>query len=149
MEKRAQKLQQSLEMVMLRLRDSIVFQGVEIETPAGVESLTVEGPNGLLADTGKHFSFSELAAYISRQMTDAETGSIRFHERGALVTIEVLANDVRLKMSTATAPSHLQPVETGTRQQFIKVEEARELLQALDIASPEGKVRADRRRKYY
>jgi len=54
-----------------------------------------------------------------------------------------------MTFSTLETPAHQQPVESGTRQQFVKVDEALELLQALEIVSPQGKVRADRRRKYY
>lgn len=151
MDKRAQKLRQSLQMVMLRLSDSEVLQRVEVETPKGVEVFKAEAatPNTLRSEGGRQLPLNELPRFLAEIMEGVEKGSIRFVERGTLLTLAVLAQDVRLSMSTLAAPVHQQPVETGTRQQFIKVGEALELLQALEIASPEGKVRADRRRKYY
>ncbi len=151
MDKHAQKLSQYLQMVMLRLSDSDILQRVEVETPKGVEVFKVEAaqPNMLRSEGGRQLPFVELPRCLEEIMQAAEKGSIRFVERGTLVTLAVLPNDVKLSMSTLASPVHQQPVETGTRQQFIKVQEALELLQALEIASPEGKVRADRRRKYY
>ncbi|MDD4657698.1 MAG: SAM-dependent methyltransferase [Eubacteriales bacterium] len=151
MDKRAQKLRQSLQMVMLRLSDSEVLQRVEVETPKGVEVFKAEAatPSTLRSEGGRQLPLNELPRFLAEIMEGVEKGSIRFVERGTLLTLAVLAQDVRLSMSTLAAPVHQQPVETGTRQQFIKVGEALELLQALEIASPEGKVRADRRRKYY
>lgn len=151
MDKRAQKLRQSLQMVMLRLSDSEVLQRVEVETPKGVEVFKAEAatPNTLRSEGGRQLPLNELPRFLAEIMEGVEKGSIRFVERGTLLTLAVLAQDVKLSMSTLEAPVHQQPVETGTRQQFIKVGEALELLQALEIASPEGKVRADRRRKYY
>lgn len=151
MDKRAQKLRHSLQMVMLRLSDSEVLQRVEVETPKGVEVFKAEAatPNTLRSEGGRQLPLNELPRFLAEIMEGVEKGSIRFVERGTLLTLAVLAQDVRLSMSTLAAPVYQQPVETGTRQQFIKVGEALELLQALEIASPEGKVRADRRRKYY
>lgn len=151
MDKREEKLRRSLQMVMLRLTDNEVLQRVEIETPKGDQFFATDplDPQVLHSDQGTQLSLGELPGFLAGVMANAERGYIRFIERGTLVTVAVLANDVKLSLSTLTSPLHQRPAETGTRQQFIKVEEALELLQALGIASPEGKVRADRRRKFY
>ena len=151
MDKRAQKLRQYLQLVMLRLRDSQDLQRVEVETPKGVEIFKAEAAqtNMLRSDRGRQLLLAELPGILAEIMRGVEKGNIHFVQRGTLVTLTVLAQAVKLSMSTYAAPVHQQMVETGTRQQFIKVGEALELLQALEIASPEGKVRADRRRKYY
>lgn len=151
MDKREEKLRRSLQMVMLRLTDNEVLQRVEIETPKGDQFFATDplDPQVLHSDQGTQLSLGELPGFLAGVMANAERGYIRFIERGTLVTVAVLANDVKLSLSTLTSPLHQRPAETGTRQQFIKVEEALELLQALGIASPKGKVRADRRRKFY
>jgi hypothetical protein len=151
MDKRAEKLRRSLQMVMLRLKDNEVLQRVEIETLNEEQVFVADplDPQILRSEQGIQLSLEELPGFLAGVMANAERGGIRFIERGTLVTVAVIANDVRLSLSTLTPPLHHRPVETGTRQQFIKVEEALELLQALGIASPEGKVRADRRRKFY
>ena len=150
-EKRTSKLRQTLQMVMLRLKDSEVLQRVEIQINDRVETLQAqpESPD-LLDNKGKKLPLHQLPAYIQERLTGVSRASIRFVERGTLVTIDLLANDVRMSFSTldTPAPTHQQPV-AGTRQQFVKIDEAMELLQALEIASPDGKVRADRRRKFY
>lgn len=150
MDKRGQKLRQSVQMVLLRLQDNEAFQRVEIETPTEAQVFVLDplNPRVLRSQQGKQLSPSDLPEYLAAVMARAERGSIRFVERGTLVTVTLLPNDVKLSLSTLDAV-HQRPAESGTRQQFIRVEEALELLQALGIASPEGKVRADRRRKLY
>jgi SAM-dependent methyltransferase len=152
MDKRPKKIEQALELVMLRLRDSEYLQRVEIDAKDQVQVLRVESeePGMLCSEGGRRLPLAELPRFLAEVLQGIDRARVRFVERGTLVTMEILASEVKLSISTlADAPGHQQPVESGTRQQFIKAEEARELLQVLGIVSPEGKVRADRRRKYY
>lgn len=144
------KIGQSLQMVMLRLKSSQVLQRVEIDSPAGTEKYWVDAssPDLLRGEGGRRLALEELPAYLERALAGAKRGEVRFVERGALVTLALRGGEVKLSLNTQDLP-HQEQAETGTRQQFIKVAEALDLLQALDIASPEGKVRADRRRKFY
>jgi hypothetical protein len=150
-EKRTQKLRQTLQMVMLRLRDNDVLQRVEIQVNDQGEAWQVQPDGKLIDQRGKELLLKDFSTVIETRLTGVQRATVRLVERGTLVTIELLANDVKLGFSTLDTPvtTHHQPVESGTRQQFVKIDEAMELLQALEIASPEGKVRADRRRKYY
>lgn len=152
MDKRGKKLHQTIEMAMLRLKDNDLLQQVEIK--AGQRELVLkvdpEQPT-MLQGGGARVALPELPEYLVAQVFTEARASIRFVERGTTVILDLLSNDVKMSISTQEAPAalHQQPVEYGTRQQFIKADEAMELLQALEIASPHGKVRADRRRKYY
>lgn len=151
MDKRTEKLRQSLALMVLRLKDNQLLQRIEIETPRGGNELSVSAgcPGLLRTDGGKEVPLEALAGYLERELQGTEKAWVRFVERGALVTLKVRGQEVTLNFSTLDSPLHQLPAESGTRQHFIKVREALPLLQALDIASPEGKVRADRRRKYY
>lgn len=148
MERRGSKLRQCLALVMARLGDGQGLQRVEIESPAATEVLIVEGDQ-LQGAGGKKLPLPALPLYLEELFNEADKGTIRFVERGTLLTIAIKGREATLAISTLDAPRHQQPVETGTRQNFIKVGEALELLQALAIASPAGKVRADKRRKFY
>lgn len=148
---RENKLRQSIEMVMLRLKGKDLLQHVEIKLGDCSHTLKVmaEAPEVLQTEQGTKVPLAELPRYLEQLCTGAERGSIRFMERGAVVTLDLLGGDVKLGISTLDTPVHQGLVESGTRQQFIKAQEAMELLQALDIAAPQGKIRADRRRKFY
>ena len=67
MDKRAEKLRQCLQMVMLRLRDSQELQRVEVETPKGVEVLKPEAaePNMLRSDWGRQLPLAELSSILA------------------------------------------------------------------------------------
>lgn len=150
MEKRNAKLQQVLQMAMLRLRKDTLLR-VELET----EEKRLEyrpdpqQPEILRSEDGARVALAGLGKQLAQLMADKPRAVVRFVERGRLISIDLLPRDVKLAVSTLDKPScHLRP-EYGTRQEFIRVEEARHLLQALDLVSPEGKVRADRRRKFY
>ncbi len=152
MDKRGNKLHKTLQLVMLRIQDSDNLQRVEIK--AGDISLVLKvDPDQpqVLQSGGTKAPLRDLPTYLATMVQKEARGSIRFVQRGALVTVELYPRDVKMSISTLDDPAtgHQHPVEYGTRQQFIQAHEARELLQALEIASPEGKVRADRRRKYY
>lgn len=148
MDRRENKLRQSLVLVMARLGDSQGLQRVEIERAEEIEVLTV-GEDQLQSTRGNKVPLKELPLYLEELFTGAAKGSIRFIERGAVLTLSIKGGEVSLAINTQDSPCHQQPVETGTRQNFIKVREALNLLQALAIASPDGKVRADKRRKFY
>lgn len=117
MDKREEKLRRSLQMVMLRLTDNEVLQRVEIETPKGDQFFATDplDPQVLHSDQGTQLSLGELPGFLAGVMANAERGYIRFIERGTLVTVAVLANDVKLSLSTLTSPLHQRPAETGTR----------------------------------
>lgn len=148
---RTTKLRRTLDMAMLRLQGSDTLLRVEIVLGDKVYILQVlpDAPDTLVSEQGTKMPLDQVPQYLEQLVGETDRGSIRFVERGTIVTLDILGNDVKMSMSTMEAPVHQQPVETGTRQQFIKAGEAMDLLQALEIASPEGKVRADRRRKYY
>lgn len=152
MDKRGKKLHRTLQMAMLRLQDSTVLQRVEVT--AGQRSLVLkvdaDQPHVLQGGEAR-VQLKDLPAYLMAQVEAEPRASIHFVERGTQVNIELFPGDVKMSISTLDTPEvqHQQPVEFGTRQHFIQAGEAMELLQALGIASPEGKVRADRRRKYY
>lgn len=149
MDKRGKKLEQTIQMVMLRLQDK-ELQRVEVQANDKKIVLKAQADPEILAGEGQQVSLAELPGYLVKSMTGVGRGLIQFVERGTVVNLDVLAKDVKMSISTLETPGgHQQPIEYGTRQQFIKIDEAMELLQALEIASPEGKVRADRRRKYY
>lgn len=151
MDKRQIKIQRTLQMAMLRLQDSTALQRVEVE--AGQRSLVLKvdpAQPQTLQGEGIRVQLKDLPAYLLAQVEAEPRAGIRFLERGTQVNIELYPGDVKMNISTLDSPAdHHQPVEFGTRQQFIQAGEAMELLQALGIASSEGKVRADRRRKYY
>lgn len=152
MDKRGNKLHKTLQLVMLRIQDSDNLQRVEIK--AGDLSLVLKvDPDQpqVLQSGGTKVALRDLPTYLATMVQKEARGSIRFVQRGALVTVELFPRDVKMSISTLDDPAtgHQHPVEYGARQQFIQAHEAMELLQALEIASPEGKVRADRRRKYY
>lgn len=148
---RTTKIRRTLDMAMLRLQGSDTLLRVEIVLGDKVYILQVlpDAPDTLVSEQGTKMPLDQVPQYLEQLVGETDRGSIRFVERGTIVTLDILGNDVKMSMSTMEAPVHQQPVETGTRQQFIKAGEAMDLLQALEIASPEGKVRADRRRKYY
>lgn len=149
MNRRRNKINQCLALVMARLGTGAGLQRVEVETPDGISVLTVTGET-LKGAAGHQLPLAGLAAYLVNTFEGVKKGGVRFVERGVLVTVVVTENDATLTISTQDSGDHCQrQVETGTRQHFIKVQEALPLLQALEIASPEGKIRADRRRKYY
>lgn len=151
MDTRQIKIQRTLQMAMLRLQDSTALQRVEVE--AGQRSLVLKvdpAQPQTLQGEGIRVQLKDLPAYLLAQVEAEPRAGIRFLERGTQVNIELYPGDVKMNISTLDSPAdHHQPVEFGTRQQFIQAGEAMELLQALGIASSEGKVRADRRRKYY
>lgn len=152
MDKRENKLHMALQMIMLRIQGSEDLQRVEIKAADRSLVLKVDpGQPQILQGGEARVALEDLPSYLATLVENETKASIRFVQRGTLVNLELFPRDVKMSISTLEDPGsgHQQPVEYGTRQQFIKAEEATELLQALEIASPEGKVRADRRRKYY
>lgn len=97
MDKRDKKIRQSLQMVMLRLKDNEAFQRVEIETPTEDQVFIVDPLNSqmLRSQQGKQLSTAELPGFLADAMADADRGSIRFIERGTLMTVTVTANDAK------------------------------------------------------
>ena len=83
MDKRGQKLRQSVQMVLLRLQDNEAFQRVEIETPTEAQVFVLDplNPRVLRSQQGKQLSPSDLPEYLAAVMARAERGSIRFVER--------------------------------------------------------------------
>lgn len=151
MDKRAQKLDQALQLAMLRVQDGAALQRVEVE--AGRRKLVLQAdPNGgaLCGEDGRVL-LAGLPGYLKAQVAAEPRALIRIVERGTAVNLELFPADVKMSISTLDAPAEFQhhPVAYGTRQQFIKAQEAMELLQALDIASSDGKIRADKRRKFF
>ena len=61
MDKRGQKLRQSVQMVLLRLQDNEAFQRVEIETPTEAQVFVLDplNPRVLRSQQGKQLSPSE------------------------------------------------------------------------------------------
>lgn len=150
MDKRINKLNRSLSMIMLRISGKETLRQVEIKIGQKISTLTaLSDSDSFRTEKGTNITLADLPRYLEEMCSGAERGSIRFVERGAVVTLELLEKDVKVSISTLDSPVQHGPIEFGTRQQFIRAEEAKELLQALEIASPEGKIRADRRRKFY
>lgn len=152
MDKRGNKLHRTLQMAMLRIQDSDTLQRIEIKAGERSLVLKVDPDQPQLLHGGEaRVALKDLPSFLGTLVNAEARGSIRFIQRGTLVNLELFPRDVKMSISTLEDPAsgHQKQVEFGTRQQFIQAQEAMELLQALDIASPEGKVRADRRRKYY
>lgn len=133
MERRGQQLEKQLALVMLRLQTSEVLQRVEIEAGANSETLTAETEPGWLRTAAGRLALAELNCYLCKAVAAAATGSIRFVERGAQVVLTLRPGEVKLNISTLAAPVQPEPVATGTRQQFIKVNEALELLRLWEL----------------
>ena len=122
MDKRQIKIQRTLQMAMLRLQDSTALQRVEVE--AGQRSLVLKvdpAQPQTLQGEGIRVQLKDLPAYLLAQVEAEPRAGIRFLERGTQVNIELYPGDVKMNISTLDSPAdHHQPVEFGTRQQFIR-----------------------------
>ncbi len=151
MDKRNAKLQQLLQMLKLRWQAGELPRRCTIEKEGRTEEYLPDAarPGVFVSGRGTELVLEDVAEALEKQLQNIKHAVVSFFERGTVVRLQVLPGDVKLSFNTQDAPvEHRQP-QYGTRQQFIRVEEARELLQALGLVTAEGDVRADRRRKFY
>jgi hypothetical protein len=147
MDKRNKKLTSTLNLLEARLGPESTLRRIELSGPGVTELWPVE--DGEIIIRGKASPLTELPQRLVQILAPLERAEVKLVERGVVVALTLFPGDVRLSLSTLDGPvAHAVP-ETGTRQQFVKVGEALELLQALGVAGPDGKVRAVRRRKYF
>lgn len=107
MDKRTEKLRQSLALMVLRLKDNQLLQRIEIETPRGGNELSVSAgcPGLLRTDGGKEVPLEALAGYLERELQGTEKAWVRFVERGALVTLKVPGGHSEFQHSGFPPPS--------------------------------------------
>lgn len=151
MNARNSKLRQVLQMAVMRLQQQDTLRQVEVDLGEKTLVYTPEPdrPCVLRSADGKAVELAGLGRQLEQLLADKPRAEVRFVQRGTMVTIDVLPREVKFSLSTLDQPKKHRRADYGTRQQFIRVEEAGDLLRALDLVSSEGKVRADRRRKFY
>lgn len=147
MDKRKKKLVSTLGLLKARIGPDSTLRRVELSGPGITELWPIE--DGAILMRGKACPLTELPERLEQILTPLERAEVKLVERGVVVALTLFPGDVKLNISTLDEPAEHFAPETGTRQQFIKAGEAMELLQALGIAGPDGKVRSDRRRKYF
>ncbi len=151
MKKRNQKLRNLLQMTFYRLKDTDNLKRIEITSAREKSTLQVdpENPRYLLAEKDR-ISREELREYLEQQLAGIEKATVKIIERGSVVQLKILPGDVKMEINTQDEPAqHQKTPEYGTRQDFIRAGEAEELLKAVGIMSPEGQIKADKRRKFY
>lgn len=146
------KIKSSLQAIVMRISDKNTFQQLEVVNKAGnKKKLTYQGENLEWGAKGKkeRVILNEVSDKIIEHL-DGQDGKVEVIERGTKITVDLMGSQVKISFSTIDEPvtNHLD-VEAGTRQQFIKAQEASPLLKALGIMNTLGEIPQDKRRKYY
>ncbi len=151
MQKRNQKFKNSLQMVLLRLKDRVTLKKVELYWEGEKEILPADKKNpGYLLASNTRLPLEQLPQYLEKKLGNREKATVKIIERGSTVKLELLPGDVKMEITTQDEPStHENSPEPGTRQNFIRSGEAGELLKTLGIMTPDGKIKADMRRKFF
>ncbi len=151
MEKRNQKLRKLLQMTFFRLKDKDTLKWIEITSSREKNTLQVDPDNpAYLLEKKDRISRDRVPEYLEQKLAGIEKASVKIIERGSVITLKILPGDVKMEINTQDKqPQHQKTPEYGTRQDFIRAGEAEELLKAVGIMSPEGQIKADKRRKFY
>lgn len=151
MEKRNQKLKNCLQMIELRLKGKKTLQRVEIELDDQKQVLQADPENPLYLLRGQErIRLENLASFLEEKLISQREGRVKIEERGNIINLQLLPGEVKMTFDTRDQPdARSKTPEPGTRQDFIPAAEARDLLQTLGLMTPQGRIKADRRRKYY
>jgi len=151
MDKRNQKLRNMLQMALLRLKEKDTLKKIELSWGENKEIIEVDSKNPLqLIFQEQTFKREFLPQFLEKKLENKERAEIKIIERGTVIKLSLLPSDVKMEINTQDQQTqHTRPPEFGTRQNFIRAGEAQELLKTLDIMSPEGQIKADKRRKYF
>lgn len=146
------KIKNSLQAIIRRISDKNTFQHLEVVNKGGKKNkLSYQGDILEWGDKGKkeRVNLNTVSDKII-EFLDGQDGKIEVTERGTKINVDIKGNQVKISFSTIDEPvtNHLE-VEAGTRQQFIKAQEASHLLRVLGIMNTLGEIPQDKRRKYY
>ncbi len=144
------KIKTSLQAIVMRIEDKNTFQHMEVVTKDGKKAkLTYEGEQlSWIHKNKKEISPLNSVSDKIVEFLGGQDGKIEVTERGTKIIVDIKGSQVKISFNTIDEPVAIQ-TEAGTRQQFIKAQEASKLLKALGIMNSLGEIPQDKRRKFY
>ncbi|QNO15584.1 SAM-dependent methyltransferase [Alkalicella caledoniensis] len=146
------KIKNSLQAIVLRISDKNTFQKMEVMPQDGRKGkLLYEGNEIVWVHKNKKepIPLNKIADKIVEFLA-GQDGKLEIIERGTKISVDIKGSQVKISFSTIDEPvAEVKEAEAGTRQQFIKAQEASHLLKAIGIMNTLGEIPQDKRRKYY
>lgn len=146
------KIKSSLQAIVLRISDKNTFQKLQATTKDGKKGKLAYEGNELvwLHKNKKHQIQLNQVSETLIEFLAGQDGQIEVIERGTKITVDIKGTLVKVSFSTIDEPvTTIKEADAGTRQQFIKAQEAAHLLKAIGIMNSVGEIPQDKRRKYY
>ncbi|MCX7842712.1 MAG: SAM-dependent methyltransferase [Clostridia bacterium] len=142
-----------------RINDNVqFFKKINIAFKSGTKEfsgvVTLEGDKLIFSFNGikEKMETAWLSARVSKYAESYDSAVITYEERGITIVIEADNKNVRMKTKEASeekaSKAHSETSQISSRDYFIKVGQADELLKEIGILGENGKVKNDMIRKY-
>ncbi|SET19881.1 class I SAM-dependent methyltransferase [Anaerobranca gottschalkii] len=145
-------IRNSLQALMMRINDKNTFVSLEVINFEGKSAKILYSEEDLIWQYKNKRERLALTLVSDKiiEFLAGKDGKVEILERGTKILLDINKGKVKVNFSTLDEPpsKHLD-VEEGTRQQFIKKEQAAKLLKVLGIMNTLGEIPKDKRRKYY